>query len=170
MAKKRKAPRCDVIVKPLAGYSGGRCALPIGHAYPHRSSESTRAHQANSHQYNMKTRYGITPDEYLLIKEAQGGKCYLCQIATGKAKRLSVDHEHSHHDEKKKGCPDCIRGLLCHRCNRALGWVEWIGLTRIAGYLTDPPARPILKSRATEYQNSAIEEGEAQEVGPPQSD
>lgn len=142
----KKLPRCNAIVKPLAGYSGGRCTLFSGHKDRHRSPEADALKKSRKHGYHLKGSYGITSDEYLLIKEAQGGKCYLCQVATGKTKRLSVDHLHSHHENKKKACPDCIRGLLCYPCNNALGWLEWIGLARVTQYLTDPPARSVLRA------------------------
>ncbi len=32
---------------------------------------------------------------YWALYEFQGGKCYVCQVATGKKRRLAVDHEHN---------------------------------------------------------------------------
>jgi hypothetical protein len=57
-------------------------------------------------------RYGITPEQYWALYEAQGGACYICQRATGKTKRLSVDHDHE---------TGYVRGLLCGPCNKILG-------------------------------------------------
>ena len=62
---------------------------------------------------------GVTDDEYARLLEAQGGGCAICG-AKPKTRRLHVDHDH------KTGK---VRGLLCHRCNRALPtWVtdEWL--------------------------------------------
>jgi hypothetical protein len=63
----------------------------------------------------------------------QGGKCAICQRATGAARRLAVDHDHKQalldgHDEDQ-GCPNCVRGLLCKTCNR-----------NVLGHLRDDPA------------------------------
>jgi len=65
----------------------------------------------------LRHYYGITVEDYDRMLAAQGGKCALCQKATGhfyrnKPGRLGVDHCH----ETKK-----IRGLLCNNCNRGLG-------------------------------------------------
>jgi Recombination endonuclease VII len=62
---------------------------------------------------------GVGDDEYARLLKAQGGGCAICG-AKPKTRRLHVDHDH------KTGK---VRGLLCHRCNRALPtWVtlEWL--------------------------------------------
>jgi Autographiviridae endonuclease VII len=69
---------------------------------------------------------GVTDDEYALLLEVQGGGCAICG-AKPKTRRLHVDHDH------KTGK---VRGLLCHRCNRALPtWVTETWLLRAYGYL-----------------------------------
>ena len=63
-------------------------------------------------------RYKLTPEAYARMLEAQGGVCAVCHRpetqlrVNGDVKRLAVDHDH----ETGK-----VRGLLCHKCNRALG-------------------------------------------------
>jgi hypothetical protein len=58
---------------------------------------------------------GVTDAEYARLLEAQGGHCALCPN-TPKTRRLHVDHDHA---------TGKVRGLLCHRCNRALPtWVS----------------------------------------------
>ena len=56
-------------------------------------------------------RYGITPDDYDRMLAAQNGRCAICRRLPGK-RALCVDHIH------KTGV---VRGLLCDRCNRAIG-------------------------------------------------
>lgn len=85
--------------------------------------------------------YGITAAEYWAIYEFQGGKCYICQRATGTRKRLSVDHCH------KTGV---IRGLLCSPCNRdVLGHLRDCieSLKRAIRYLRWPPAINVIGRR-----------------------
>jgi hypothetical protein len=67
-------------------------------------------------------KYGITPDEYLDMLKKQDNCCYICKSKDFGAnkKRLSIDHNHSCHPQGK-GCKKCIRKLLCHHCNAALG-------------------------------------------------
>lgn len=68
----------------------------------------------------------------------QGGKCFICQRATGKRRRLAVDHDH------KTGR---VRGLLCNPCNRdVLGHLRdsVAALERAVTYLKHPPADQVL--------------------------
>jgi hypothetical protein len=62
---------------------------------------------------------GVTTEQYEAMLRAQGGGCAICGNPP-KTRRLDVDHDH------KTGQ---VRGLLCHRCNRALpSWVtvDWL--------------------------------------------
>lgn len=60
-----------------------------------------------------KAQYGISLEDYNHMFEAQGGCCKLCAKHQTEIKgRLHVDHRHS--DRK-------VRGLLCGKCNQALG-------------------------------------------------
>lgn len=54
-------------------------------------------------------RYGLKPEEFEALRKRQKGKCGVCKC---KPKRMCVDHDH------KTGK---IRGLLCHKCNSAIG-------------------------------------------------
>jgi hypothetical protein len=61
-------------------------------------------------------RYAITADEYNTILAEQGGRCAICH-ATHPGVGLThfaVDHDHAEEDRN-------VRGLLCSRCNQAIG-------------------------------------------------
>ncbi|MBH1939238.1 endonuclease VII domain-containing protein [Streptomyces sp. AV19] len=74
----------------------------------------------NRRRLQLKQNYGITPEEYEQLLEQQGGVCAICQqperTIDPRSKRpyvrLPVDHCHD---------TGRVRGLLCHRCNRAIG-------------------------------------------------
>jgi len=66
--------------------------------------------------------YGITQLDYERIYSMQGGKCAICgkeetarACKSSRPKRLSVDHNHKTGE---------IRGLLCNRCNTAIGHLQ----------------------------------------------
>jgi hypothetical protein len=91
-----------------------------------------------------KYGYQITPLEYRALYAAQGGRCYVCRRASGKAKRLGVDHDHLTGE---------VRGLLCtgslsaNTCNRLIAIYNRAQLLRAVEMLTDPPpARRVLVS------------------------
>jgi len=72
---------------------------------------------ASQRNRNLKYKYGITTKDYEELLQKQGGACAICGViesgVPGKYNNFSVDHAH---DDTKK-----VRGLLCNRCNGALG-------------------------------------------------
>lgn len=72
------------------------------------------AHKAKGYcakHYKMGARYGIEPERYEEMRNEQDGKCAICFSV----KELVVDHNHDTGE---------IRSLLCHLCNRALGFLQ----------------------------------------------
>jgi hypothetical protein len=67
----------------------------------------------------LLSKYSITPEQYAELLEAQGGRCAICGGEPGE-RALAVDHDHSC-CPGKGSCGRCVRGLLCHDCNGALG-------------------------------------------------
>lgn len=65
-------------------------------------------------KYKLKKKYGITLLQYEQLLVSQNGLCAICKLPPIE-KRLAVDHCHT----TKK-----IRGLLCFRCNLALGYLK----------------------------------------------
>ncbi len=74
----------------------------------------------NRRRWNLLNVYDLTPQQYTDMLREQGGVCAICGGAETNAirkshtaaVRMSVDHCH---DSGK------VRGLLCNRCNRAIG-------------------------------------------------
>jgi hypothetical protein len=83
--------------------------------------------------------FGITQEQYEEMFRRQNGRCGICQKrhkpyknGKGKVRNLSVDHDH----ETGK-----VRGLLCNRCNMALGMLgdTQDGLKAALRYLRSHP-------------------------------
>lgn len=70
---------------------------------------SARYHQ----QRKYLVRYGLTIEDFDRMMVEQDGKCALCLRAVDY--RLFVDHDHE---------TGRVRGLLCSKCNGALGWYQ----------------------------------------------
>lgn len=77
-----------------------------------RNKDEQRAKQ-------MLRRYGMTPDDYDRMYRKQKGRCALCTgLPCGPGSqmgRLHIDHCHE---------TGRVRGLLCGRCNTALGLLK----------------------------------------------
>lgn len=63
--------------------------------------------------YHLKSKYGLTSDDYEEMLIHQDGKCAVClKPETRQGRRLSVHHDH---------VTSRVIALLCARCNMALG-------------------------------------------------
>lgn len=68
--------------------------------------------------YHLRLKYLITLDEF--IKMSENG----CEICGDKPERsLHVDHDHKC-CRGDKTCGDCVRGILCNKCNKAVDKYE----------------------------------------------
>lgn len=65
--------------------------------------------------YMWQYSYGISPEQYLELFEAQDGKCKICGYVPKENEYLVVDHN------KETGE---VRGLLCKKCNLGIGYLK----------------------------------------------
>lgn len=80
-------------------------------------------------RFHLKDRYGITMERFDEMRTRQRGGCAICGAAPAPPYvNLQVDHDHR---------TGRVRGLLCHRCNKAIGLLGDTSeaLTRAAQYL-----------------------------------
>lgn len=81
-----------------------------------QKSEYRAKHPEKWRNRNLVKNYGITLDQYNQILIKQNNVCAIClKPEANRSKRyknLATDH---HHVTKK------VRGLLCNKCNRAIG-------------------------------------------------
>lgn len=67
------------------------------------------ARKEKQRDWGLKTRYGISLDEYKDMYSRQGGRCAICEEQYD---TLAIDHCHQ---------SGKVRSLLCTKCNTGLG-------------------------------------------------
>jgi hypothetical protein len=102
----------------------------VRHSYYKRQAADPQAHAQKRYYENIKYLYGMTPEQYELMLQQQGGHCAVCPAITADTKktRLHVDHNHE---------TGVIRGLLCTHCNQSVGCADDspVRLRALAAYL-----------------------------------
>ena len=75
-------------------------------------------------KYQLKRKYKLSFEDYDGMLKIQKSSCAICGINQSDLKfSLSVDHDRSCCQEKVS-CGECVRGLLCNKCNLALGYAN----------------------------------------------
>lgn len=75
-----------------------------------------------------ETTYNLTRDQYVALLLKQGCVCAICNESPAPSRerremRWVVDHDHSC-CPGQGSCGECVRGLLCSTCNRAIGMMK----------------------------------------------
>jgi len=86
----------------------------------------------------LRSRWEMTPADYDAMLASQGGVCAGCDATTpgGRFDRFAIDHDHR---------TGAIRGLLCVRCNRAIGLLrdDPALMRRLIDYLREAPGAEV---------------------------
>jgi len=141
--------KCIVCGKKLSGRQTKMCSVKCrseywsknlkgkpsffkGKKHSKESIKLTKEKTSGKNHYNYKDgmsrhkrtaalkRHNITLEEYNKMFREQNGVCAICKKPELVKNYLAVDHDHRCCDGRKN-CGECIRGLLCSRCNMALG-------------------------------------------------
>jgi hypothetical protein len=67
------------------------------------------------------TKYRLRKDQFDDLLQSQNNKCAICNNTFNETP--NVDHDHSC-CKNYRSCGNCVRGLLCSRCNEFLGKYE----------------------------------------------
>lgn len=87
------------------------CFKKYGKEYKEVHSTTVRQNRNKTFKY----KYGITIEKYEQMLLEQENKCLACERNFSEQIRPDVDHNHL----TKK-----VRGILCHSCNLALGYLK----------------------------------------------
>ncbi len=105
-------------VKPLSEFTG-----PTG-TRARVTFQCKDCSRRRGREWHLVQTYGITPDDVDALLDGQSGLCGICRTAPA----VHVDHDHA---------TGKVRGMLCFRCNAALGQFDDKpeNLVRAARYL-----------------------------------
>ena len=97
--------------------------------YAAQSSEKVAARKEYERSRSI-ARHGLTMEQYENLLSDQGEGCAICASPTAGGKgSWHIDHDHSC-CPGTHSCGQCVRGLLCHRCNTAIGLMgddpDWV--------------------------------------------
>lgn len=86
----------------------------------------------------LQGKYGLSLEQYNAMLAAQANRCALCSATEVGSTQWPNGHfyvDHCHETGR-------VRGLVCHKCNTAIGQYEWlqksVGLEAVVDYLTRP--------------------------------
>lgn len=82
------------------------------------AAERTLLDSVFSRRRKLRRCFDMTLSEYENLWTFQGGVCYLCHRMD--KVNLCVDHDHRCCPSEVT-CGECVRGLICHSCNKMLG-------------------------------------------------
>src|SRR5262245_1472158 len=106
-----QANRQELRERAKAYYHAHREEIAKRHSayYQARKDANDPSHRGGE----LRRRYGLSAAEYEALLDKQGGVCAICRKRS--KERLCVDHCH---------LTGTIRGLLCRKCNTALGYLK----------------------------------------------
>lgn len=74
----------------------------------------TEKGKISARKYFIKKKYGLTLEQFDIMREGQGQKCAICGSSFEEG-NCNIDHNHR---------TNKVRGLLCSNCNHGLGAFE----------------------------------------------
>lgn len=87
----------------------------LAHREANKKYRLTHPNYRKSRQgIERRRRYGLSNEDYNSLLEKSKGLCQICQEPSTK---MCIDHDH---------LTGTVRGLLCDRCNKALGFYEYL--------------------------------------------
>lgn len=99
----------DALPKKVFSYNGKLCEV-------NECNEPAKKKGLCPPHYNSVRNTTLSAQ---VIYDMKKNGCFVC----GEFEKLRVDHDHSCCPENQS-CDKCVRGILCHKCNTALGLLD----------------------------------------------
>ncbi len=125
---------------------------PERHRENQRRMRSTPEGKERQRAGHLKRKYGITLEQYDKLLARQGGRCAICRREPRPDISLHLDHDHESGQ---------LRGILCFRCNNALGDFDddptllWAALGYLRSYQAFDDEVALARERAHQLRRPA---------------
>lgn len=100
-----------------------------------RTPETALLHKRRSFEKHIRRTFGLTPEDWARMCNAQGGRCAGCGDQFTARSKVVVDHCHA---------TGRVRGLLCHYCNCTIGYAS-DSVSRLRGLIEYLHANGVLE-------------------------
>lgn len=112
-----------------------------------REKEKRKRNPLKMRGYDLKKRFKLTLETFDQLFKSQGSRCACCYTTDPGHKWWHVDHDHACCSSRRKTCGKCIRGILCHHCNMALGNArdDIARIKNMARFLEEYRDRPVIE-------------------------
>lgn len=88
---------------------------------PEFVEQQRERNRVHGRRYHIKSKFGITLEDWDRLLVGQSGRCYLCEKPLrGGRTDIHIDHDHAC-CPGRRSCGKCVRGLACQTCNQGVG-------------------------------------------------
>lgn len=114
--------RCD-LWQPESEFGKGRNADGLDTWCKACQRARRQANNVRVRELRRIHHYKMTDEAFKELLASQGHQCAICNTTDPGKRYWHVDHDHAC-CPGRRSCGECVRGILCTRCNAALGFLS----------------------------------------------